>query len=188
MKDEHFLEEICHKKERAWEKLYSHFYTPLCNYAARMIKDIDTAEDIVQGCLVGLWRSSFCFTDLRSLTAYLYRSVYNGSLNFIRDQHVAQRLHQDWGESVLLNENDAVEMALEEEVIARFYEVLDKLPEQQKEILLRSLKGDKVRDIALSLSISENTVKTQKKRAYLFVREQMGDVFFLLLFLFGSDV
>lgn len=185
MREAHFLEDVCHKKERAWEKLYSYFYTPLCNYAARIIKDVDAAEDIVQGCLVGLWRSSLCFTDFRSLTAYLYRSVYNSSLNFIRDQRVAQRLYQEWEEDVLLNETDAVEMAIEEEVIARFYEVLDKLPEQQKEILLRSLKGDKVRDIALSLSISENTVKTQKKRAYLFVREQMGDVFFFLFFLFG---
>ena len=38
------------------------------------------------------------------------------------------------------------------------------------------MKGERVRDMAEKLGISENTVKTQKKRAYAFVREQLGDV------------
>ena len=38
---------------------------------------------------------------------------------------------------VISDECDAVEMALEEEAITRFYTVIIRLPEQQRDILLR---------------------------------------------------
>ena len=50
------------------------------------------------------------------------------------------------------------------------------MPEQQKEIILLSMKGLKVKEIAASLELSENTVKTQKKRAYQFIRKELGEL------------
>ena len=64
---------------------------------------------------------------------------------------------------------------------SRFYQAISRLPEQQREILLQSANGKKIRDIALSLGISENTVKTQKKRAYFFLREQLGELWLFVL-------
>lgn len=72
-------------------------------------------------------------------------------------------------------------MALEEEAITRFYSVISHLPEQQKQILLRSMKGERVKEIADKMNISENTVKTQKKRAYAFVREQLDDLWVVVI-------
>ena len=46
------------------------------------------------------------------------------------------------------------------------------------------MKGEKVRDMADELGVSENTIKTQKKRAYAFVREQLGDIWMVLVGLF----
>ena len=75
-------------------------------------------------------------------------------------------------------------MALEDEAITRFFTVIIRLPEQQRDILLRSMKGEKVKDMAEKLGVSENTIKTQKKRAYAFVREQLGDVWMVIAGLF----
>lgn len=88
-----------------------------------------------------------------------------------------------WGQ-VISDECDAVEMALEEEAITRFYTVIIRLPKQQRDILLRSMKGEKVKYMAEKLGVSENTIKTQKKRAYAFVREQLGDVWMVIAGLF----
>ena len=133
------------------------------------------AEDIVQGCLVRLWRSSIIFTDIKAITTYLYRAVYNGSLNFIRNKQASEHIHKTWFDNLQVQEEEGVYAALEEEAITRFYMIIVELPEQQREILLRSLRGDKVKDIADKLKISENTVKTHKKRAYQFVRERLGE-------------
>ena len=59
-----------------------------------------------------------------------------------------------------------------------------RLHKQQRDILLRSMKGEKVKDMAEKLGVSENTIKTQKKRAYAFVREQLGDVWMVIAGLF----
>lgn len=175
MEQTHFLDGINKKNDKAWKELYRYFYAPLCSYSVKIIGDADAAEDIVQGCLVYLWRSSIKFTDIKAITTYLYRAVYNGSLNFIRDKQASEHIHKTWFDNLQVQEEDGVYAALEEEAITRFYMIIVELPEQQREILLCSLRGDKVKDIADKLKISENTVKTHKKRAYQFVREQLGE-------------
>lgn len=170
-----FLDGISRKDDKAWEELYRYFYAPLCSYSAKIIGDADAAEDIVQGILVHLWRSPFNFTDIKAITTYLYRSAYNGSLNFIRNKQASEQIHKTWFDNLQIQEEDALHAALEEEAITRFYMIIAELPEQQREILLCSLHGDKVKDIADKLDVSENTVKTQKKRAYQSVREQLGE-------------
>ena len=53
-----FIQGVNLKEDQAWKELYNYFYAPLCCYSARLIGDEDAAEDIVQGCLLRLWRSS----------------------------------------------------------------------------------------------------------------------------------
>ena len=178
-----FLAGVNGKDHRAWEKLYDYFYAPLCCYAGRITGDESGVEDIVQGCLVKLWRSSMTFSDIKVITSYLYRSVYHASLNYIRDRQRARRIHEDWMRERV--EEHAVEWAVEEEAVSRFYVLLEQLPEQQKEIILCCMKGDKVREIAEKLGISENSVKTQKKRAYQFLRERMGKTWTVVAVLLG---
>ena len=116
-----------------------------------------------------------------SKSSYLYRSVYHASLNFLRDRQRAHKLHEKWMKQTYESEVAAIAGAIEEEAISRFYQAISRLPEQQREILLQSANGKKIRDIALSLGISENTVKTQKKRAYFFLREQLGELWLFVL-------
>ena len=179
-----FLDGVNRKEDKAWVELYDYFYAPLCCYSAKIMGNDQMVEDVVQGCFVKLWLSTVCFEDIKVITAYLYRAVYNAALNFVRDQKRSKKAHEVWMGQVVSDESDAVEMALEEEAITRFYTVITRLPEQQRDILLRSMKGERVRDMAEKLGISENTVKTQKKRAYAFVREQLGDVWMVIVGLF----
>lgn len=175
MDEKEFLAGLNRKEERAWKELYDYFYSPLCVYSSRIAGDGTAAEDIVQDCLVKLWHSTVCFEEMKVLTSYLYRSVYHATLNEMRGRERAQRLHKRWTEEVMA-EGEAQVAALEEETITRFYKVLGELPAQQREILLLCMKDKKVREIAELLDVTENTVKTQKKRAYEFVRDRMGDL------------
>ncbi len=179
MEDKHFLDGVNRKEEQAWVELYDYFYAPLCCYSTKIIGDTQVAEDIVQNILIKLWHSSLSFGEVKVITAYLYHSVYNTSLNYIRDKRRAKKIHEFWFAD--MQESEGIEMALEEEAIARFYSVISHLPEQQKKILLYSMKGEKIKEIANKMGISENTVKTQKKRVYALVREQLGDLWFVVI-------
>ena len=184
---DHFIENVNKKREGAWRELYRRFYPALCNYALKIVKDTDVAEDVVQDCFIKIWDSSIRFEDGPSLTAYLYRAVYTRSLNLVRDQGYAQGLYEKWGEKVLEEQEEfdpVIEIAVEEDVVNRFYAIVDELSGQQKDVLLMSMNGDKVKEIAEKLQISENSVKTQKKREYAYVRERLGEGWFIFLIFF----
>lgn len=109
-------------------------------------------------------------------------------MNSIRDKGIAQALYEKWGDAVLDGQEDEVilELAVEEDVVNKFYEAIDKLSEQQRQVLFMSMEGAKVKDIAERLGISENSVKTQKKRAYAFVRNELGESLVMLIFILFS--
>lgn len=180
-----FLEGIALKCEKSWRELYRYYYAPLCVYSGKLIGDNDAAKDIVQGCFVRLWNQPVYFADIKAITAYMYRSVYHGSLNYIRDKQTSGQIHRHWMDENSVDEEESMRMALEEESITRFYIVLSELPEQQRKIILLSMQGDKVKEIAEKFSVSENTIKTQKKRAYMTIKQKIGDgwvIVFPLLF------
>lgn len=72
---------------------------------------------------------------------------------------------------------------MEEELIRKLHVMIDLLPEQRKAILLLSIDGLTIQEIADQLNISVNTVKTQKKRAYIFLKENLKQSLFLLFIL-----
>ncbi|WP_294139391.1 sigma-70 family RNA polymerase sigma factor [uncultured Sanguibacteroides sp.] len=105
-----FLHGINRKENAAWEELYRYYYAPLCNYAAKLTGDSVAAEDIVQNGFIKLWNFSFCFSDIKAITTYMYRFTYNGALNYIRDKKSSEAIHKVWialrdGVKVLLIDN-----------------------------------------------------------------------------------
>ena len=181
-----FILDLNRKKEAAWKRLYEDFYPALCAYSARIIKDDVVVEDVVQDCLIALWYSSSQFPNLKTLTSWLYRSVYTRSLNVIRDNNQLLKrldyLKQDGGGMAF--EDEMIEEAIEEAVVARFRQAISRLSGQQQQIMEMTMEGLKVKEIADRLGVSDNAVKMQKKRAYASIREQLGETWSILLFSF----
>ena len=75
MEQTQFLNGVNRKGDKAWKELYRYFYAPLCSYSVKITGDADAAEDIVQGCLVRLWRSSIIFTDSRHRSIFIKRGL-----------------------------------------------------------------------------------------------------------------
>jgi len=67
-------------------------------------------------------------------------------------------------------------MALEEEIISQFYKALEEMSPQQREIILMTLRGDRVDDISRKLNISPNSVKLKKRGPTLFCGTNSGAV------------
>ncbi len=182
LKDKKFLEGINNKKTNAWQTLYRNFYGSLCNYAAKISNDTGIAEDIVQESLVSVWHSNLVFSSTKGLLTYLYKSVYHNTLKYIRDQHSNEGKLKEY-QQTLPTEEDAFYQAIEEEVINQLRIAIDRLPGQRKRILQFCMEGRTVSEIANLLQVSENTVKTQKKRAYAYIREMLEHQYLLFLLL-----
>ena len=71
---------------------------------------------------------------------------------------------------------------IENEVIEEIFHTIERLPEECKKVFkLSYIEGLEVNRVAEILDISENTVKTQRLRARKFLKENLKDLFPLLL-------
>lgn len=179
MRDEEssFIEGINEQQPSAYHQLYNEYYRALALYALNFLSSLPEAEDIVQELFATIWEKKMKFFSLSSFRSYLYNSVRNASLNYLKHQNVEslylERLAETYQE---FTEEDT----MEEEVYRLLFRTIDKLPKRCREVLLLHMDGKKNEEIAAALKISIETVKTQKKRAMRFLREQMNAYYFLL--------
>lgn len=175
------MKSLNNKELKAWDKLYAAYYAALCSYANGILKNADVVQDVVQDTLINIWNSGCCFASVKELTWYLYRAVYNNALFWLRTETTHDRLLRKLPVEEMEIPDDEFEHTVQEELIRQVYVHIERLPEERKKILLLSLKGHSGQEIADILNISINTVKTQKKRAFQFLREALKDSVLLFL-------
>lgn len=165
-----------------YKHLYDAFYAALCRYAARLLRDVAPEEDVVQDVFMRFWEADTVFKDERALTTYLYRSVYNASLNLLRDR---KEINDNKVTELLtdFNSADNERLLIEDEYFRQIYVVIDTLPYQRRQIILKTLEGKKNEEIAFEMNVSVNTVKTLKKKAYKELREKLPSPLFYLFLL-----
>lgn len=142
------------------------------------------SEDIVQDTFVHVWENQGNFNDLVSTKVFLYRTVKNKCLNQIKHQTVKNTFAENQTDNQF-EENLFIKNCIEEETIRLIYEAIESLPENCKNIIDLSLKGLKNEEIAETLKISINTVKTHKKTAYKLLRIKLKDVIPFSILLIG---
>ena len=153
-------------------QLYNEYYKALVLYAINFLSSQQAAEDIVQDLFATMWEKKMRFLSLPSFRTYLYNSIRNASLNYLKHQNV---------ESLYLERLASTYREItEEEAYRLLFRAIDKLPARCREIFLLHMDGKKNEEIATVLGISIETVKTQKKRAIQSIKEQMGTCYFLL--------
>ena len=117
------------------------------------------------------------------MTVYLYRAVWNNALKYLRDRNVEEERLKHWFEEEGEMSEENFYSVVREELFRKLRELIDRLPEERKKIMLMSLEGKSGEEIACDLNITIHTVKQQKYRAYKFLREQLGQ-YTSLLFIF----
>ena len=123
-----FIQGINNKDPRAWKELYRFYYGALCNYSSSIINETSVAEDIVQECLIMIWKSDLNFQNIKILSSYLYKSVYNNTLKYIRDKKVEDKRKSEWSSTLSETEDDIFYMAAEEDVIRKLRAAIALLP------------------------------------------------------------
>ncbi len=87
------------EKRASFEAIVNRYESPLLRYAARILRDHDAAQDVVQDAFVKLFRH---WTDVHgpntSLSTWLYRVTHNLAVDLIRKKQRLQRLHTRHGE------------------------------------------------------------------------------------------
>lgn len=80
-----------------------------------------------------------------------------------------------------LSEDSLDEKMIEEEVLGEIYRAIDELPPECRRVFRLGLEGLSNQEIADSLSISINTVRTQKQRAMAVLKKRFSMGILLVL-------
>ena len=122
----------------------------------------------------------------KTIRTFLYTSVRNGCLNYLRDLEIRARNDR---KAVPESEEDQdcfLLRQMESEVVTELFEAIDELPERCREIFYMAyLQEKEEKQIAELLRVSVNTVKTQKQRAKAYLKGRLGELFvYMTLFFF----
>jgi RNA polymerase sigma-70 factor, ECF subfamily len=168
---------------QAYEIVYKNYFKRLLSYAFTILQSEEKAEEIVQNVFVKLWEKKESIDIQTSLKSYLYKSVYNGSLNELKKEKVAYKYEQ-YQTNVLETSRPSEPSAVMhyKELERKLKVAIDALPEQCRTVFQMSRFEDlKYREIANELNISPKTVEQHMSKALKELRIQLADFLFVLV-------
>jgi len=153
--------------ERAVSALYSTHYRSLVRLAALLVRDVATAEEIVQDSFIamhGAWRR---LQDNEKALSYLRQSVVNRSRSVLRHRVVVDRNAPKPAPDMPGAEQGALTVLERTAMVS----ALRSLPPRQREALVLRYYGDlSEAQIATTMGISRGAVKSHTARAIASLR------------------
>jgi len=151
---------------RSFETLFRSSYVSLVKYAATLVKDTDTSEEIVQELFSRIWQERENLKINSTVTGYLFRSVHNRCLHHLEHLRVVER-HRDevktGSENFAGGADDEINYAELQKIVAS---VVENLPGKCGQIFIMSrFEGLKYNEISAKLGIPVKTVESCMGRA-----------------------
>lgn len=168
--------------EDSYEILFNHYYPRLCTYATVFVKYPDVAEEIVQETFIRIWEKRTMISIRTTFKAYLYRSVHNNCINYLKGKKYLSEKDEAFRKEVLKQtelqtrnlDTGIIDKIVSEEFETEFRIALRSLPAQCLEVFMMC-RDEKLSysETAEKMGLSVNTVKTQMKRALLKLKDAL---------------
>jgi RNA polymerase sigma-70 factor (sigma-E family) len=157
-------------RDRAVTELYSLQYRALVRLAVLLVRDVPTAEDVVQDSFVAMHDGWQRLRDSESTPAYLRSAVLNRCRSVLRHRAVADKHLQKPPPDMPSAEHGLLVLVERSVVVA----ALRKLPGRQREaIVLRYYADLSEAEIAAAMGISRGAVKSHTARGTAALRAEL---------------
>ena len=153
--------------------LFRQYYPVLCGIAHGYIHNMAVVEEIVGDVFMKYWNSRYDIVIRKSLKDYLFQSVRNACIDYLRTEQRYQRnmTSIDDHDAVLfatladLGENP-LDYLISAETEQRIMSAIDELPERYRQtFVLCRLEGMSYEETAQRMGITKNTVKSNLREA-----------------------
>ena len=99
-----------------FKEIFDRYYLPVKSYGFQYIEDDEIVEDFVQDAFLKVWEKRADFYFVAAIKSFLYMSVRNACLDYLRHQKVQRRnepelilwLTEEGEEEFILNEGDCI--------------------------------------------------------------------------------
>ncbi|MFN7116952.1 MAG: RNA polymerase sigma-70 factor [Saprospiraceae bacterium] len=157
-----------------FEELFHTYYGPLCRFAFTLVNSTEAAEEIVSDVFLKVWRNKENLVIKSSLQSYLFTSVRNQSIDYLRKVVRLRTLPEEISPEIPSDYDSPEERAIWEELELLIENAINALPPQGRKIFRLSRdNGMKYHEIAEHLHISIKTVETHMGRSLKHLRETL---------------
>jgi RNA polymerase sigma-70 factor, ECF subfamily len=183
MEDIDLLKKLKQDDGKAFEELFRRYFTPLLNYARFYTGNFHLAEDLVHDVFYKIWEKRRILAVNTSFKSYLYRSVHNNCIQYLRHLKVvkehSKKQEVKHEEALLMNQlyfEVGLSKLMEKEIQGLTEEVVGSLPEKTRDIFSMSRnRHQKNSEIAKKLNITEKTVEYHITKALSILRRELKD-------------
>lgn len=158
----------------AFDILFRKYYSQLTRFAIGYVKDGSTAEEIVQDVFIKIWEGASKIQIETSVLAYLYRSVRNTCLNYLKHEETKRKYEQEQSSQMpdeSKTDEEVVDMPLFNSLLRK---AIGNLPDKCREIFeMAKFEGLSYDEIAGYLQVSVKTVENQMGIALKKLRESL---------------
>lgn len=172
MHDSSIIEHLIDGQESALKYIFDLYNQRLRYFSMQFVGNQEVAEEIVSDAFIKIWNLRGSFENIEKLQAFLYISVKNASLNYLRTAH-AQIMTEPIDSIFDLQSQDQNTLLkiIKTELIHSIYAEMCKLPQKQKEVFLLSYVEELNADeIGEKLGMSLSAVYTNRSRAIAALR------------------
>jgi RNA polymerase sigma-70 factor (ECF subfamily) len=148
----------------AFERAYREHRAGALAAARGVLRDPDSAEEVVQDVFTHLWRRPRAFDERRgSLHGYITMLARSRAIDRWRTQAVQESAFERLGAGTAATaERSAAEHVIDRESASRAASMVDRLPPPQREALLLTFaKGMSSSEIAVAIGVPAGTVKSR---------------------------
>lgn len=181
--DNILFEQLKKGDEGVLKEFFETFYPLYVAFAHNYVTNEQESEDLVQESFVMFWERRESFENIYYAKAFLYKTIRHKCLNFIRHRNVEQRHMENIHNNNADIEKRAyfIDAIIKEESSRMIYEQIEQLSKMGRQVIALSLDGLSNEEIAETLGISINTVRTHKARTYQQLRIRLDELKTILM-------
>jgi RNA polymerase sigma-70 factor (family 1) len=164
------LHRIAIGNERAFGDLFRAYFNQIGEFVQLFTHDLEVTEEIVQEVFTKIWINRESLPLIENFDAYLFILCRNHTLNHIRKQAMARKIH-----AAYIHEADNMVEILDDEDGGDPYDLLERavqlLPPQQQKVFTLRRQGVKNPEISRRMSLSVESVKKYQHLAMKFISD-----------------
>lgn len=172
--DLQLINAIAQRDKRIFEVFYKKYYQQLFAVAYRYVGHTQIAEEIVHDVFITIWNKAEQLNIQYSMKSYLFKSVVNTSLNFLKKEKIAHAKQEAY--MAVQDEATVTDDLIEaDEILLKNLEhALEMLPDKCRQVMYLSRFGKlKQQEIATQMDISVKTVKNHLTYGFQKLREHL---------------
>ncbi|MFH6998870.1 RNA polymerase sigma factor [Flavobacterium sp. FlaQc-57] len=177
------IESLKNGDEKAYTYLIDTYHHKLCVYANSLVKNVYSAEDIVQNVFIKVWEQRTRLKTNHAIKSFLYKLVYNEFIDLYRKNQSLFSLEKSYYDAL-----NSIVLEDDSESFQRVINVVNKeiqnLPPKCKEVFILSKKEGLTNiEIAEHLDVSIKAVEAQITKAFSILRSSLDEKIKSFLFL-----